>query len=318
LAIGWKNDQRIKSMNYFLKSSATAFLIWIIFFGCKNEKQADMNRPIAEAAPQLWIHGQAGKLFVDRGSSGSKAPVGRSLARGTPVVIVHSLAGNTTQWQAQLDHLRQQRLAIAFDMRGHGKSEPAQDHDYSLAAMAQDVATVVDSLGIKKFILIGHSYGGGVIATYAGQHPERVAGLLFVDPIGDLRSIPPAALDEWMAGFRGETYAEAAEAHWRRILLNADSAVTKAVIGSFKKTPKETVVGALESTLTFDPAAALENYYGPMQTIVSGLPDNPMALHHAISNLPHINMPGTGHWLQMEQPQEFNLLMDKFLNTIDP
>jgi pimeloyl-ACP methyl ester carboxylesterase len=231
---------------------------------------------------------------------------------------VHSLAGNTTQWQAQLAHLRQKRLAVAFDMRGHGKSEPAQDHDYSLAAMAQDVAVVVDSLGIEKLILVGHSYGGGVIATYAGQHPERVAGLLFVDSIGDLKKIPPAALDEWMTGFRGETYAKAIAAHWRRILLNADSAVTKAVIGSLQNTQKEVVVSALESSCVFDPAAALKNYHGPMQTIVSGLPDNPMALHYAIPNLPRVTMPGTGHWLQMERPQEFNQLMDNFLNSIDP
>ncbi len=284
-------------MNHLLKSGLAIVLVMVI--NCQNKY------PHQENVSQLLIKGAAGKIFVDRGGSG-----------GVPVIIVHSLTGNTTQWQAQLDHLRQQLLAIAFDMRGHGKSDPAQDHDYSLAAMAQDVAAVVDSLGMTKFILVGHSYGGGVIAMYAGQHPERVAGLLFVDPIGDLRKIPQAALDEWMAGFRGETYTEAAEAHWRRILLNADSAVTKAVISSLKKTPKEVVVGALEATLTFDPAAVLKNYHGPMQTIVSGLPDNPMALHHAIPDLPHIAMPGAGHWLQMERPEEFNLLMDKFLDTL--
>jgi len=285
------------NMNHLLESGLA--IVLTISIGCQNKPSHQETRS------QFFINSAAGKIFVDRGGSG-----------GVPVVIVHSLAGKTTQWQAQLEHLRKTRLAVAFDMRGHGNSEPAADHDNSLAAMAQDVAAVVDSLEIKKFILIGHSYGGGVIATYAGQHPERVAGLLFVDPIGDIRKIPQAALDEWMAGFRGEAYADAAEAHWRRILLNADSVVTRAVIGSLKKTSKKVVVAALEATLTFDPAAVLKNYHGPMQTIVSGLPDNEMALHHAIPSLPHVAMPGTGHWLQMERPQEFNLLMDKFLDTI--
>jgi len=277
----------------------------LLLVGCQKAEQRDMKNQ----EPKFWLTGIAGKLFVDRGNA--KAP-----ASGLPVIIIHSLAGNTTQWQAQLEHLRQTRRAIAFDMRGHGQSEPARDHDYSLEAMSQDVAAVVDSLQLEKFILVGHSYGGGVIATFAGQYPERAAGLLFVDPIGDLRKIPRADLDEWMAGFRGETYTEAVEAHWRKILLNADSAVTQAVIGSLKKTPKEAVVGALEATLTFDPAAALKNYRGPMQTIVSGLPDGPFALHHAISNLPRVTMTGTSHWLQMDRPEEFNRLVDEFLKIL--
>jgi pimeloyl-ACP methyl ester carboxylesterase len=276
----------------------------LLLVGCQKHEQRDIKEKT-----KFWLTGDAGKLFIDGGSA-------KATTAGLPVILIHSLAGNTTQWHAQLEHLRQTRRAMAFDMRGHGQSEPARDHDYSLAAMAQDVAAVADSLRLEKFILIGHSYGGGVIATYASQYPEKVAGLLLVDPIGDLRSIPKAALDEWMNGFRSETYAEAVATHWRRILLNADSAVTKSVIGSLKKTPKEVVVGALESTLAFDPAAVLKNYHGPMQTIVSGLPDSPMALHHAIPNLPRVAMPGTSHWLQMDRPEEFNRLMDEFLSSV--
>lgn len=277
-------------------------VLFLLFAGCQKTEQLNTKNK----AQKFWLTGAAGKLFVDRGGNG-----------GLPVVIVHSLAGNNAQWQTQLVHLRQSRRAIAFDMRGHGQSERARDHDYTLEAMAQDVAAVVDSLQLEKFVLIGHSYGGGVIATYAGRHPERVAGLLFVDPIGDLRKIPPAALEEWMIGFRSDTYAQAVEAHWRKILLHADTTVISAVIEVLKKTPKEVVVGALESTLTFDPATVLRNYRGPMQTIVSGLPDSPFALHHAIPNLPRVDMPGTSHWLQMDQPEEFNRLMDEFLNKVD-
>jgi pimeloyl-ACP methyl ester carboxylesterase len=53
-----------------------------------------------------------------------------------------------------------------------------------------------------------------------------------------------------------------------------------------------------------------------MQIIVSGLPDDPSALHHALPHLPRVAMPGTSHWLQMDRPEEFNRLMDEFLNKI--
>ncbi|MEW5870748.1 MAG: alpha/beta fold hydrolase [Chloroflexota bacterium] len=75
-------------------------------------------------------------IFVDDAGSGS-----------VPVIFVHSLAGNTQQWCAQLDHLRETRRAIAFDLRGHGQSAAPANGDYAIEAMAQDIRTVVDQCG---------------------------------------------------------------------------------------------------------------------------------------------------------------------------
>jgi len=293
-------------MSNFPKSGYAACLVLALLLGCKDDfkpNQAENN-----ATTQFWIKGAAGRIFVDRGGAG-----------GVPVVIVHSLAGNTTQWQAQLDHLRKNRLAIAFDMRGHGQSEPVQNNDFSLAAMTQDVSAVVDSLGIAKFVLMGHSYGGGVIATYAGVHPERVAGLLFVDPIGDTSKLPRQAVEQFLSVLRTEAYAETVEAHWRGILLNADSAVTQQVIAGLRETPKEVVISAFASALQFDPVAALQSYQGPMHLISSGLPEDPnntSELHQVLPHLSRVKLPETSHWLQMDRPKEFNLRMDEFLNRI--
>ena len=57
------------------------------------------------------IPGPAGLLHADDGGSG-----------GVPVVFIHSYAGDTTHWTAQLAHLRKTRRAIALDLRGHGQS----------------------------------------------------------------------------------------------------------------------------------------------------------------------------------------------------
>ncbi len=254
----------------------------------------------------FWLIGPAGRLFVDQGGSGN-----------TPVVIVHSLAGNTTQWAPQLAHLRQTRRAIAFDMRGHGQSDPAANEDYSLAAMASDLAALVDSLGLQKFILLGHSYGGGVIATYAGMHPERVAGLLFVDAIGDSRNAPREQIEPFMNALRSEAYADIVEGHWRNILVHADSTVTNAVLASLRHTPKAAIISALEDIFKYDPAATLQNYRGPMHAIISGLPDDASALHYHVPQMTHVALPHTSHWLQMDQPELFNQQVEVFLNRVE-
>ncbi len=284
---------------------ATAFVMQIVLLGCGSEQNSPSPSQTM-STKTFWLNGSVGRLFVDEGGSG-----------GMPVVIVHSLAGNTTQWASQLAHLRKTRRAIAFDMRGHGQSDPAPNEDYSLAAMADDLASVVDSLGLQEFILLGHSYGGGVIATYAGMHPERVAALLFVDAIGDTRNAPREQIESFMSALRSDAYTEMIEGHWRRILVHADSLVTETVLASLRRTPKTVIIGALENVFKYDPATTLQNYHGPMHAIVSGLPDDPSALHHHISQMTHVAMPNTSHWLQMDQPDLFNQHVDEFLNRVE-
>jgi len=277
----------------------------LALLSCRTEQKSQIEAK-QMSTKTFWLNGPAGRLFVDQGGN-----------HGMPVVIVHSLAGNTTQWTPQLAHLRKTRSAIAFDLRGHGQSDPAPNGDYSLTAVASDLAALVDSLGLQKFILLGHSYGGGVIATYAGMHPERVAALLFVDAIGDSRNAPRDQIDPFLAALRSEAYAQIVEGHWHRILQYADSTVTNAVLASLRRTPQAAVVSALEAVFKYDPATTLQNYRGPMHAIISGLPDDPSALHHHLARMTHVAMPNTSHWLQMDQPEQFNKHVDEFLYRVD-
>ncbi|HEX8246315.1 MAG TPA: alpha/beta fold hydrolase, partial [Longimicrobium sp.] len=73
------------------------------------------------------------ELYTDDGGSGD----------ALPIVFLHSLAGNTAQWEAQLAHLRPTRRAVALDWCGHGRSGAAPDGDWSPHAMARDVAAAV-------------------------------------------------------------------------------------------------------------------------------------------------------------------------------
>jgi pimeloyl-ACP methyl ester carboxylesterase len=249
---------------------------------------------------QTRITGPAGFLQVDDGGRGA-----------LPVVLVHSLAGNTNQWAAQLQHLRPNRRAVALDVRGHGRSEPPKDGKYTIAAMAGDVAAVVDTLKLERFVLLGHSMGGGVALTYAGAHPERVAGLLLVDPIGDGTQIPAAESQAFLAGLEAD-YDTAIRKYWTEI-GGPDSTVRARLIADLQATPRDAVLEVLRSVMQFDPRPALDRYHGPMLSIVTPYNDQPFSLHRLGKGFPHRVVQGTGHWIQLDKPEEFNRILDEFL-----
>jgi pimeloyl-ACP methyl ester carboxylesterase len=248
---------------------------------------------------QKWVQGRQGRLRVDDGGSG-----------GIPVVFVHGNGGNRTQWAAQLHHFRAGRRAVAFDLRGMGESETARNGDYSVEGFAEDVAAVADALGLGRFVLVGHSYGGAVVAAYAGRHPDRLTGLVFADVAGDIRNPLPAALRR---GLLPENYEEFTRRWFEGILVKGTDATKDAVFRSLRATRPEVFIAATTGLYTFDPAAALSHYRGPRLHIASFLADNPLAIHRAFKDMPVRVVPDASHWLMMDRPEEFNRVLDQFL-----
>lgn len=248
------------------------------------------------------IRGPAGALHVEDGSAG-----------GVPVVFVHSLAGNTTQWAAQLAHLRATRRAMALDLRGHGRSDPPSDGDYAIASLAADVTAAADALGLERFVLVGHSMGGTVAIACAAAHADRVAGLLLVDPNGDQRRLPAELLSGFLAALDSPAYRETVRGHWIRITEGGNRAVRAAVLADLERTPQRTFVEIFKALSAYDPVAALARYRGPKLSLVTALNQVPIALHRLAPDLPHQLVPGTGHWIHMDNPAEFNRLLDDFL-----
>ena len=245
-------------------------------------------------------------LNVDDGGTG-----------GLPVVFVHSLAGNTSHWSTQLEHLRKKRRALAFDIRGHGNSESPKDGDFAIESLANDIDVVVDELGLKRFVLVGHSSGGTVAIAYAGSHPEKVAGLLLADPSGDARKVPAEQANQLISALESDSYSKAIEDYYGMLLTGSQHAVRVKVIQDLRNTPRETVIGIFKSTLKYDPLSPLQFYKGPELSVVTSLNDAPFSLHNLDTNLPHIQVTGTGHWLQMDKPEEFNRILDDFLAFVE-
>ena len=245
-------------------------------------------------------------IYIDDGGDGS-----------VPVVFIHSLAGNTQQWSAQLSHVRTTRRAVALDLRGHGQSLSPENGDYAIESMAQDIQTVVDQLGIEKFILVGHSMGGSVAGAYAGAYPQRVAGLLLVDPSGDSTQMPVEEVQQYLGALESEAYSNVVEGYWSQILTGSAETTEAKVMQDLRDTSKATVVGVFKELFKYNPVPALERYDGPKLLVITSLNETPFSVHNLVPDLPHKMITRTGHWLQLDKPEEFNRIMDDFLTSVD-
>ena len=255
------------------------------------------------AAQQLGgpqsIPGPAGAIYVDDGGG----------TDGIPVVFLHSFAGDSGHWASQLSHLRHHRRALAIDLRGHGKSAAPRDGDYSLAALARDVDVVVDALGIKRFVLVGHSLGGAVAIAYAARHSSRVAGLVLVDAPGKM----PAEKSQPIVKAIAANYDEEMKDFWERLLAGAKPHVRTQILGQKDSVPKEAALAIIKMLFSTDPLPALDRYKGQKLIVYTAEDDTPYDLQNLRPDIPKKRLPDTSHWPHLDQPAEFNLILDEFL-----
>lgn len=103
----------------------------------------------------------------------------KQTGQGEPLIIMHGLFGTSANWGAQIKGLSENYTVYALDMRNHGKSPWADDHNYP--EMAKDILEFMDDHNLEQAILLGHSMGGKAAMQLALDHPERVKKLVIVD-----------------------------------------------------------------------------------------------------------------------------------------
>lgn len=236
-------------------------------------------------------------------------------AGGTAVLFVHSFAGDLTHWSAQLEHLENARRAVAFDLSGHGKS-PGAAGGYSIGELAKDVADVADAQALEQFVLVGHSAGALIACEYAARHPRRVKALVLVDPPPAPGAVPAEQLQQIRAALARDPYGTV-EAFWKQAAFGDSRPDVQAkLLASLRDLARNTVIELTESSLEYDATVPLRNFRGNKFAIHTPSNDAPLSLHNAVSGFQHKALAGTGHWIHLDKPTEFNQALDIFLRGL--
>jgi pimeloyl-ACP methyl ester carboxylesterase len=113
----------------------------------------------------------------------------KEMGQGEPVIIfLHGFGASEFSWSEVMEPLSKSGRVIAYDRPGFGLTERPLDGNwtgtspYSVQGNVELLDGLMNELGVDKAILVGNSAGGEVAAAYAIEHPERVQGLVLVDP----------------------------------------------------------------------------------------------------------------------------------------
>jgi pimeloyl-ACP methyl ester carboxylesterase len=237
-----------------------------------------------------------------------------SAGSGPTIVFVHGWTCDTSSWREQMPAFDDDYRVIALDLPGHGMSGSPSDGAFSMALFARAVEAVRAEAGAERIVLVGHSMGAPVIRQYALDFPEHVAGLVAVDGPLDVRAF----------GGRGGGAAPALSPEMRESMIRGMFVPETApelqqhILDMMLGTADATASGAMAAMFN-QGAGATGIVEAPALAVVAGtaaLPDVE-AMRQVVPNFEAAQVPGTGHFLMMEKPAEFNRLLAEFLDRIE-
>ncbi|EMI10828.1 alpha/beta superfamily hydrolase [Anoxybacillus gonensis] len=98
---------------------------------------------------------------------------------GQPILLLHGFTGSCQTWHPLVSMWEQHMQCIAMDILGHGQTDaPSSVQRYHIDMVAQDVAMLLEHLGIKKAHVLGYSMGGRLALTFAVLYPQYVQTLI--------------------------------------------------------------------------------------------------------------------------------------------
>ena len=123
---------------------------------------------------------------------------------GRTVVLLHGKNFCAATWEGTMRVLQAEGYRVVVpDQIGFCKSSKPAAYQYSFQQLAHNTASLLDALGVGRFIVIGHSTGGMLATRMALMFPQRVEQLVMVNPIGledwKAEGVPSLTVDQWLA-----------------------------------------------------------------------------------------------------------------------
>jgi pimeloyl-ACP methyl ester carboxylesterase len=233
---------------------------------------------------------------------------------GPAVLLSHGYSATTRMWAGQVEALKDRYRVITWDMRGHGQSDSPDDPKaYSEAATVDDIAGILNHLGIDKAVIGGLSLGGYMSLAFNLAHPSMVRALMLFDTGPGYKN--PVGREGWnvTAMKRAETFEA----------KGLDALGGSAEVRVSQHRSAQGLAHAARGMLAqFDSRIieSLEHIAVPTLVLV-GEKDQPFlgATDYMANKIPgctKVMIPEAGHAANLDQPAAFNAAVEAFLASL--
>lgn len=220
----------------------------------------------------------------------------------TAIVFVHGFGGWKEQWLPQMRCLSVQARTIALDLRGHGESSKPRS-EYGVEELLKDLEAAIETLQVRKpFVLVGHSFGAALAASYAAEHPDEIEKLVLISPSSDYTMgwlyrwgfyVPDAVFDAAMGLING-----------LRPTFLAPAYVLKALyFNGLRVWNAEEVLPRVQA-----PTLVIRPRWDPLFS-----PRDVRRVGELLPNAKEVVLPGASHMLMRARPEAVNEALGEFL-----
>lgn len=234
------------------------------------------------------------------------------------LLFVHGAFIDKDYWQEQLEYFSKTYKVVLVDLAGHGRSDKNRDN-WSIQSLGDDIISVIVESGLSNIILIGHSLGGDVILEVADKIPDLITGFIGIDNFKYAgTALPPSItkqIEQALIMMKSD-FPSVSEAFARQSLLtdSTDDQIRNRIIKDYKNFDPETGVALLTSSFTYfnRERELLQRLRFKLHLInVDYVPTYEDLLKlYAHSGYLVMNIKGTCHYPMIENPSEFNHLLE--------
>jgi pimeloyl-ACP methyl ester carboxylesterase len=240
----------------------------------------------------------------------------------TALAFVHGWCSKQQHWDAQAGHFRDAARVVRWDRRGMGRS-PAQGPARSPARHAEDLAAILDAEQIERVVVIGHAGGGPSALAFADHFAPRTEALVLVDT--RLHGAPATGA--------ADPFGTSIDRSCERLAEPDGDAFFEKLYRSFfgPRAPASVVADAVDNALSTPRVVAvaeMRHMQGDTLSVarrvecpvlwVSAFPEDTAAVRDAFGTVTIGHVVGSGHFVQLEVPEQLNAMMDAFLAADRP
>lgn len=239
------------------------------------------------------------------------------LATDPTVVFVHGWSCDSRYWHNQIPFFSKKYRVVTVDFAGHGNSGFGRKV-YTTQAFGQDVAAVLRQLDVKEAVLVGHSMGGEVILYAAKISPERVIGLVGVDTLQDLGMVYPDEVKNSLYDPIAADFVPKVQEFVRSMFpASADKALVDVIAQDMSSAPQDVALSSMKEYLKVLDPELIKGLKVPLKCVNSDLwPTNVDGNKKLVPSYEMALMKKGGHFIMLEDPSRFNVLLDQMIKRI--